>query len=147
MARTGSQDWFRDAANWGWGGQGNSMQKSAAMTYLNAIKFRKSFLWNLSSSAAIAVRIKNLILRENSNKVLLFSELTEQANKLSDYSIHSKNDEDTNKQLLHQFDAGRIRELSSVNSLTLGLNLVGANYAIMESFNSSETSIKQKLGR
>lgn len=147
MARTGSTDWFEDAAAWGWGGQGTSAQKSAAMTYLNAIKHRKSFLWNLSSSADIALKFKEVILKNSLNKVLTFSELTTQADKLSSYSIHSKNDDETNKQLLYHFDTGVIRELSSVNSLTLGLNLVGANYAIVESFNSSSTSIKQKMGR
>ncbi len=150
MSQTGSQDWFRDAANWGWNGQGNSSQKAAAITYLNAIKYRKEFLWNLTSSAEIANGIKNKILNntvENKNKVLLFSELTTQAEKLSPYSIHSKQDEETNKQLLNHFDSGVIRELSSVRSLTLGLNIKGANWAIIESYNSSPTDITQKMGR
>ena len=45
------------------------------------------------------------------------------------------------------FDDDEIRELSSVRSLTLGLNIKGANWAIMESYNSSPTDIIQKLGR
>lgn len=148
MAQTGSTDWFKDAAYWGWGGNGTSAQRGAAIVYLNAIKYRKEFLWNLSSSADIAVKVKDKILNsQTKNKVLLFSELTTQANKLSAYSVHSKQDEETNKQLLYHFDTGKIRELSSVNSLTLGLNLVGANWAILESYNSSATSIQQKLGR
>lgn len=159
MSRTGSKDWFNDAAEWAWKGLGTSSQKSAAITYLNAIKYRKSFLWNLSSSADIAIKIKKKILTEfkgiytytgdsmNSNKVLLFSELTTQAEKLSVYSIHSKQNEETNKKLLQMFDDDEIRELSSVRSLTLGLNIKGANWAIMESYNSSPTDIIQKLGR
>ena len=122
--------------------------KSYFFKYVWARDERKEFLWNLSSSADIAVKIKNKILDSQiANKVLLFSELTTQANKLSAYSVHSKQDEETNKQLIHHFDTGKIRELSSVNSLTLGLNLVGANWAILESYNSSATSIQQKLGR
>lgn len=159
MSRTGSKDWFNDAAEWAWKGLGTSSQKSAAMTYLNAIKYRKSFLWNLSSSADIAIKIKKKILTEfkgiytytgdsmNSNKVLLFSELTTQAEKLSVYSIHSKQNEETNKKLLQMFDDDEIRELSSVRSLTLGLNIKGANWAIMESYNSSPTDALQRLGR
>ena len=159
MSRTGSRDWFNDAAEWAWKGLGTSSQKAAAMTYLNAIKYRKSFLWNLSSSADIAIKIKEKILKEfkgiytytgdsmNSNKVLLFSELTSQAEKLSAYSIHSKQDDDSNKELLRMFDEGEIRELSSVRSLTLGLNIKGANWAILESYNSSPTDIIQKIGR
>jgi superfamily II DNA or RNA helicase len=147
MSQTGSREWFEDAATWGWNKQGTPSQRIAAITYLNAIKHRKSFLWNLSSSVDIALRFKEKILAQDNNKVLLFSELTSQADRLSKYSIHSNNDEITNKQLLYSFDTGSIRELASVNSLTLGLNLVGANWAIFESFNSSETSIKQKAGR
>jgi len=147
MSQTGSTDWFKDAAEWAWNGQGTSSQRNAAMQYLNAIKYRKSFLWNLSSSAEITTELKNIILEDSNNKLLLFSELTSQADRLSAYSIHSKNDEEANKLLLYKFDTGIIRELSSVNSLTLGLNIKGANYAIIESFNSSDTSITQKVGR
>lgn len=159
MAQSGSKDWFRDAADWAWKGQGTPVQKSAAMTYLNAIKYRKEFLWGLSSSADIAIKIKNKILNEdkgintytgdsmNFNKVLLFSELTTQANRLSNYSVHSKNNPEINQELIKSFDDGEIRELSSVRSLTLGLNLKGANWAIIESYNSSPTDIIQKMGR
>lgn len=159
MAQSGSQDWFKDAANWAWKGQGTPVQKAAAITYLNAIKYRKEFLWNLTSSADIAVKIKNMILNEdkgintytrdsmNFNKVLLFSELTSQANRLSNYSVHSKNNPEINQELIKSFDDGEIRELSSVRSLTLGLNLNGANWAIIESYNSSPTDITQKMGR
>ena len=171
MSRTGSQDWFRDAANWGWKNQGTPAQKIAAIQYLNAIKYRKEFLWNLDSSADIAVKIKELILeteklniaqlkaRSSSdranvlfqsikwNKVLLFSELTAQAEKLSKYTIHSNNSEEHNKQTLFAFDSGTIRELASCNSLTLGLNIKGANYAIMESYSGSTTGFAQKAGR
>jgi len=148
MAQTGSEDWFRDAGDWFWKGLGDSVQKNAAMIYLNAIKYRKEFLWKLSSSADIALQIKHKIFENSSsNKVLLFSELTSQANKLSAYSVHSKQDDDTNKKLIKMFDSGEIKELSSVRSLTLGLNLVGAKYGIMESYNSSNTGIIQKMGR
>ena len=34
--------------------------------------------------------------------------------------------------------ASEIREIASVNSLTSGVNLVGCNYVIVESFNSSD---------
>ena len=161
MSRTGSQDWFRDAANWGWKNQGSPAQKAAAIQYLNAIKYRKEFLWNLSSSADIALKIKRDIISivkdrwdnfpkpkyERLNKVLLFSELTKQAEKLSKYTVHSNNDEELNAKNLRDFDRGTIRELASCNSLTLGLNIKGANYAIMESYSGSTTGFAQKSGR
>jgi len=148
MAQTGSQDWFKDAAEWFWKGNGDSTQKNAARIYLQAIKYRREFLNNLTSSAVIANKLKDKILNSQiTNKVLLFSELTSQAEKLSAYSIHSKRDEETNRQLLYMFDTGTIRELSAVRSLSLGLNLVGANWAIVESFNSSSVDLLQKIGR
>lgn len=147
MAATGSEDWFTDAANWFWKGQGDIEQKNAARIYLQAIKYRKEFLWNLSSSATFALQIKEAILKKPSNKVLLFSENIEQAKKLSLYNIHSKQDQVINEDLLSQFDLGLIRELASVKSLILGLNINKANYIIQESFNSSNVNAKQKMGR
>lgn len=147
MSRTESQDWFRDAANWAWNNQGTPAQKAAAIQYLNAIKYRKEFLWNLTSSTNIVDEIKHLILRDKNNKVLLFSELTKQAEKLSKYTVHSNNSEDVNSANLSNFDNGTIRELASCNSLTLGLNIKGANYAIMESYSGSSTGFIQKAGR
>lgn len=131
---------------------------------------RKNFLWNLESSKDIALRLKNIILFKGmikgkeientgfiplyqTNKILLFSELTSQADKLSQYSIHSKNGEtakkikENNKELLDKFNKGEIRELSSCLSLVLGLNLIGANWAIYESYSGSKTNAKQKVGR
>lgn len=101
-------------------------------------------IWNLVNIGVN--RIKDRILQGTTNKVLIFSALTTQASKLSRYSIHSKKDVDSNKLLLDQFNAGIIRELSSCDMLTLGLNLKNAKYAIMESFNGSETN-NQKKGR
>ena len=89
-----------------------------------------------------------LLNSESTNhKVLIFSALTTQASKLSRYSIHSKKEADSNKLLLEQFNQGIIRELSSCDMLTLGLNLKNAKYAIMESFNGSETSASQRMGK
>lgn len=154
MAATGSRDWFQDAANWFWKNTGTPTQKNAARVYLQAIKFRKNFLWNLSSSAYYAEKFKQKILlnslsddREQENKILMFSELTAQANKLSPYTVHSGNTEEINAENLKRFDAGEIKCLASCNSLTLGLNLKNANWAIMESFNSSSVLFKQKAGR
>jgi len=148
MASTGSSDWFTDAADWFWNGNGNLEQKTAARIYLQAIKFRKEFLWNLSSSADIALKLKEKIFAtQSNNKILFFSELTKQADKLTPYTVHSKKDAETNSRLIEMFNKGEITELGSCNSLTLGLNLVGATHAIIESFNSSDVVFQQKAGR
>jgi superfamily II DNA or RNA helicase len=121
--------------------------RSEFYKYIWARNERKKFLLNLESSAFIARAFKHKILESQNNKVLIFSELTDQCKKISTHSIHSKNKKEENDEKLSLFDSGEIRELSSCNSLTLGLNLIGANWAIMESYNSSETSVAQKMGR
>lgn len=148
MMQQGSQDWFTDAANWFWKGMGTKEQKFAAMMYLNSIKYRKEFLQNLNSTAKIARRIKDGILAADANsKVLVFSELTKQIERITRSTVHSHNSEQVNQQRMDEFDAGIRRELGSCQSLTLGLNLKGASHAIMESYVGSSTRSKQKKGR
>jgi len=128
--------------------------KDLIRKYMWAMNKRKTLLWSLNSSLIMALEAKEKILTANpNNKVLLFSELTEQAEKLSDYSIHSNNGstaktiKENNKNLLNKFNLGEIRELSSCMSLTLGLNMSHANWAIFESFSGSDVNSKQKKGR
>ena len=115
--------------------------------YVWARNKRKEFLHTLTSSTYITNKLKERILTNENNKILLFSELTSQSEKLSNYSVHSNKSDETNKQFLKSFNIGEIRELSSVRTLSLGLNLKKVNWAIVESYNSSDTDVKQKLGR
>lgn len=148
MMAMGSNDWFNDARNWFWNGKGTPEQKFAAMLYLNSIKQRKEFLLNLKSTAKLAKLIKEGILSSNEeSKVLIFSELTAQADRITNNTVHSKNHKDINKQLMEDFDDGKVRDLGSCRSLTLGLNLKGATHAVMESYIGSATQSKQKKGR
>ena len=152
MYNMGADNYFQQSLLWM--RAGTPQQKEAGRKFFYAIKNRKEFLWNLNSSYHIALQIKNKILNANkNNKVLLFSELTSQANRLSPYNIHSnvgktsKQSNELNKLTLQQFNDGEIRELSSVKSLQLGLNLNKANFAIFESYNGGDTGAKQSGGR
>jgi len=148
MMAQGSRDWFRDAADWFWKGQGSPEQKGAAAVYMNAIKARKNFLLQLPSTARLARRISGGIRAEFPKaKVLVFSELTAQADKISRETVHSHHSDKVNAQRIEGFNSDSIRELGSCNSLTLGLNLVGATHAVMESYIGSATKSKQKKGR
>jgi len=150
MFQQGADNYFTQSLIWM--REGDAYQKEAGRKFFYAVKNRKDFLWNLASSAHIALKIKKQILNGD-NKVLLFSELTQQAEKLSPYSIHSKTGETAKKTLeqnslvLEKFNKGEIRELSSCLSLTLGLNLTNTNWAIFESFSGSDTNAKQRGGR
>lgn len=127
--------------------------KSVLRTYWWALTQRKKLLWNLESSKIIALKLKDHILKSRKhrtwrkNKVLLFSELTSKSQNLSEYYINSKQAKDHNQRMIDLFNSGKIKELASCQSLTLGMNLTEANYAIFESFNSSETNNLQKQGR
>lgn len=148
MLAQGSEDWFSDAAQWFWNRKGTPEQKRAAMTYLNSIKQRKEFLLGLKSTAELAKKIKKGILDNvKDSKVLIFSELTAQADRISEHTIHSLNNQKENQRLMNEFNEGKIRDLGSCRSLTLGLNLKGATHAIMESYIGSATQSKQKKGR
>lgn len=148
MATQNSDNWFRDAKKWFWDGYGTKEQRLAAMAYLNAITRRKKFLLNLPSTALLAKKIKEGILASDPNaKVLIFSELTTQADKITENTVHSNNHKNQNMELINSFNEGKIRDLGSCQSLMLGLNLEGATHAIMESYIGSATQSKQKKGR
>lgn len=175
MFLQGAENYFEQSLQWMQSKTATKEQKDAGTKFFYAVRNRKEFLWNLESSKQIALQIKSCILQGyyftkinsewcvkgfepdikkiNKNKVLLFSELTSQAEKLSEYSIHSNNGksakecEKINKELLDKFNSGEIRELSSCLSLTLGLNLVDCNWAIFESYSSSNTNAIQKSKR
>lgn len=163
MFNQGAENYLEQSIEWMTSKTCTKEQKEAGRKFFFAIRNRKEFLWNLTSSKFIALSIKNKILTNkyeinnipacNLNKVLLFSELTYQAEKLSPYSIHSNNGKNAkeaeaiNKDLLDKFNSGELRELSSCLSLTLGLNMVGASHAIFESYSSSKTNFIQKSKR
>jgi superfamily II DNA or RNA helicase len=143
-------DYFAHAKAWYWDkNNGGDMNKlNAGGVYMRAVSARTDILWNLNSTANIAQLMTEHILGEFMNeKVLIFSERTEQARKISPYSVHSKNKPEVNAKLIKMFNEGAIRQMSSCYSLTLGLNLKQAKYAIMESYNGSNVQFKQRSGR
>ena len=151
MFNQGASDYWLTSIKWMH--SSDPARKQAGTAFFRAVKNRKDFLFSLSSSANIAIELKKKILGKYTNKVLLFSELTAQANRLSPHTVHSKTGKSTketnlmNKKTIERFNHGLIREISSCASLTLGLNLTGANWAIFESYNSSDTIANQKKGR
>ena len=175
MFNEGASDYWNNALMWM--KTGNPSQKKAGTEFFRAVNNRKNFLWNLTSTAEIAIRMKRKILQNEiidlalmktrsnnfhreillsklvNNKVLLFSELTPQASKLSSNVIHSnvgktaKITQQLNEETLRKFNAGEIRDLASVKSLTLGLNMIGVNWAIFESYSGSDVQGFQKKGR
>lgn len=153
MFLQGSSNYFQESLDWMKSKTSSKEQKEAGIKFFYAIKNRKEFLWTLESSKQIALYLKQIILSKKENKVLMFSELTSQAEQLSKYCIHSKTGktsketQNINEVLLNEFNNGKLRELASVRSLQLGLNLIGANWSIIESYSGSDTNQKQNVGR
>lgn len=151
MFEQGASNYWEEALTWMKIGEGD--KKKAGMEFFRAVTNRKNFLWNLTSTSELAMRIKKKILSNSTNKILIFSELTTQASKLSVNVIHSnvgdtaKQTQILNEETLRKFNSGEIRDIASVKSLTLGLNLIGANYAIFESYSGSDVQGTQKRGR
>lgn len=142
-------NYFGYARSWYWNA-GNLIpleKKNAGGIYMRAISARKDLLWSLNSTATLAKVIREHILSEYNGKVLIFSERTEQANKIAVHTVHSKNKDEVNEENIRKFDSGEIKVLGSCNSLTLGLNLNKPKYAIMESYNGSDVIFTQRAGR
>lgn len=116
--------------------------------YIYALLQRRQILLSLNSSAQIAINLSNCIhIADSKNKVLVFSERIEQACKISKYIIHGKQDKKLSDSYMNIFNLNKINQIGTCQMLTLGLNLTGANYAIIESYTSSSTQFKQKAGR
>ena len=122
--------------------------KGSLFAYIKAVKERKLLLLNLESSKKIALDLKTFILSEiKDSKLLIFTSSIEKTNVFSQYTIHSKNDKNYNTQVLNDFNLGIIRDIASVDKLTLGINLKNTNFGILESYDGSQTKNRQKLAR
>lgn len=137
------------ARQWGYNNKApNSKERAIAMKFLNAIQFRKKMLHNLPSGVFYVKAVRDAILQKNdTNKVLIFTEEVAQANKITDYTYHSKMKEGLKQSNFQKFNSGEIRELGSSKGLTLGLNLKGATHGILESYIGSTVDNAQKKGR
>lgn len=111
--------------------------------YMFYVYKRRRILCNLTTSVNMAKKIAAVC----KDKCLVFSESIEQASRICDYTVSSKMNKNNATDILAKFNMGEIKTLGSVNTLTLGLNLNGASFAVFESFNGSDTNVKQKLGR
>jgi superfamily II DNA or RNA helicase len=141
-------NYFGYARAWYFNKTISTEKKQAGGTYIRGVTARQELLWSLNSTAVLAKRMSTIIQETyKDSKVLVFSSRTEQAEKISNNCVHSKNSKEDNEIHLEQFNDGVLRQLGSCYSLTLGLNLKNAGFAIMESYNGSDVQFKQRAGR
>lgn len=115
------------------------MMNPCKKTYLA----RASFLYGLQSKMD-SVKILLKILPDN-KKILIFSKRIEIANQLSNNVIHSKGI--NNDEILEKFKHNDIRILSSVNMLNEGITISDIDIIIIESFDSNQNNLLQRIGR
>ena len=78
-------------------------------------------------------------------RTLTFCNSIEQTKLLGEYCINSKNANSV--QHLEDFNDGRIDHITACNMLNEGMNLVNCQVGIYANLNSSESIIKQRMGR
>jgi superfamily II DNA or RNA helicase len=107
---------------------------------------RKHFLNKLESSARHCRRLVSFLeKRRKENRIVVFCELTEQADRVCDYSFHGENEKDD---MLTEFQTGAINKIAVVQKVKRGINLKKTNCGIFESLpGGSSTEFEQRSGR
>jgi len=109
------------------------------------LRKRKFFLNALESSYIHCRKImQSYYHQDNNNRMVIFCELTSQADRVCKYSFHGGNEDSGN---LEKFQSGEINAISVVSKIQRGINLKNANIAIFESMSGSATKFEQKGGR
>ncbi len=142
------EDIWEIAVTWGWKKQGTKEQNAIAYNYLRTVQARKNLLLLSNTRADVALQIKNKIReKDHEARIVLFSELNDQLEKITDNRIYSKNNRDTNTYNLKRFNSNEVKEIGGCNSLNTSVNLKNTKYGILESYVGSTINTRQRFGR
>ena len=122
-----------------------SEAKSLRYNFNRMAEKRKSLLLNNKTGQQTAKYIINEILKSEKNKVLTFSAYTNQADAINEITYHGKNKK--NNTALEDLNKDKIRSVGVCDAINRGMNLVGVNNIVMESYNGSKTKFNQRHGR
>lgn len=111
----------------------------------NATADRKKLLLTGIASREIAKQVIAKVLENPTNKVLCFSMWTDQADAISEFTYHGKNKKGNT--VLTDLNSGTIRSMGVCKGVNRGINLVGVNNLLMESYEGSKTAFNQRHGR
>lgn len=102
---------------------------------------RLKFLRSAESLIQYAIKLKyRILLNSPDHKILIFAELTEDVDKITPSTYHSKS---KNNDILTKFNEGNVRELGVVKKVNRGVNFIGLDNCIVQSFSSSLTNAQQ----
>jgi superfamily II DNA or RNA helicase len=110
---------------------------------INSIMRMKALMTYPSKEVYATKLIQHITKTED--KVLIFANTQEQADKLSPYSYHSKNPNSENN--LDLFMAGSIKELSCVMQLSEGKNIPNLRQSLILHAYGNERKSQQRIGR
>lgn len=105
---------------------------------------RNLFLSKLQSSVTKTRELLDKLYKETHRKILIFSGVAAQADKVCKYSYHSHNKADD---LFKDFGDGKIRVIAVVGKVDRGENIDGVNTIVFEAPKKSQTKWQQKSGR
>lgn len=89
--------------------------------------------------------VQQILLHLSEYRTLIFCNSIEQTEMLGEYCINSKNKKSV--EYLEAFNKGKIDHITACNMLNEGLNLVNCQIGIYANLNSSDTIVKQRMGR
>lgn len=89
--------------------------------------------------------VQQILLHLDKYRTLIFCNNIEQTEMLGEYCINSKNKESIKN--LELFNEHKINHITACNILNEGMNLVDCQIGIYANLNSSDTIIKQRMGR
>ncbi|WP_428743108.1 helicase-related protein [Tenacibaculum sp.] len=107
---------------------------------------RKDILYNSKASVQTAKDLIELLLKHPDNKIITFSALTDQADRINEITYHGKNKK-VNFDVLEKLSEGKIRSVGVCKAINRGENIMGLNSLIQESYDGSTTQFTQKHGR
>lgn len=106
---------------------------------------RKKLLLTGIASREVAKKVIAKVLENPTNKVLCFSMWTDQADSINEFTYHGKNKKGNTS--LEDLNSGIIRSVGVCKGVNRGVNLVGVNNLLMESYEGSKTAFNQRHGR
>ena len=89
--------------------------------------------------------VHQILVHLSNYRTLVFCNNIEQTTALGEYCINSKNKKSV--EYLEAFNKGKIDHITACNILNEGMNLVNCQVGIYANLNSSDTIVKQRLGR
>lgn len=119
--------------------------KRADWRAMMTVAKRKKILNGLTSSIKVVQALVKQIHSKPGNKVLIFSGITDQCDRLGYPTYHGK--KNSTEKSLDRLNSGEITTTAVCKAVDRGVNLVGVNHLIKESFDGSEVTFHQTYGR